>query len=84
MRMLSLVTRTPRPSLMIKKKKYSNEFLESELNNIFPLVCFLTVRFEYISLYLLVFHLYNKYGINNTIFRKHKETKVIEKSKLKS
>ena len=51
--MLSLVTHQPRPFLMNKKKIYSNEFKQSVLNNIFALVCFITVRSEYICMDLL-------------------------------
>ena len=52
--MLSLLTHQPRPFLMNKKKIYSNEFKQSVLNNIFALVCFITVRSEYICMDLLV------------------------------
>ena len=51
--MLSLLTHQPRPFLMNKKKIYSNEFKQSVLNNIFALVCFITVRSEYICMDLL-------------------------------
>ena len=52
--MLSLLTHQPRPFLMNKKKIYSNEFKQSVLNNIFALVCFITVRSEYICMDLLL------------------------------
>ena len=65
--MLSLLTHQPRPFLMNKKKIYSNEFKQSVLNNIFALVCFITVRSEYICMDLLSSIKYNNIVMCNCI-----------------